>query len=158
VHSARQIVWQLLEIPLHYLQIDALRKRVAAAVLAEKRCGREPDGQSGALTCARIANELPRGPERVADGGRSNWFRKCILDLVLAPSLPACTLRHGTAVLNRICLGTVMPLSIVRYSPDRLHEFSHRAACRGYPIRCRHRTTPARAFRLSGSQTRTAFH
>jgi hypothetical protein len=51
------MVWQQLEIPLHYLQIDALRKRVASTVLAEKRCGREPDWQSGALTCAGFANE-----------------------------------------------------------------------------------------------------
>ena len=80
---------QLSEVPLHYLQIYALRKRVTAAVLAEKRCGREPDGQSGAPTYARIANELPRETERVAEGGRSNWFRKRILDLVQAPSLPA---------------------------------------------------------------------
>ena len=33
------MVWLLLEIPLHYLQIDALRKRVASAVLAETTCG-----------------------------------------------------------------------------------------------------------------------
>ena len=52
------MVWQPLKISLHYLQIDALRKRVASAVLAETRCGRTPDGQSGALACARIANEL----------------------------------------------------------------------------------------------------
>jgi hypothetical protein len=51
------MVWQLLAIPLHYLQIDAIRKRVASAVLAQTRCGREPDGQSGALICARFANE-----------------------------------------------------------------------------------------------------
>ena len=66
------MVWPQLEILLHYLQIDALRKRVAAAVLAEKRCGRAPDWQSGALTCARFANEhlseasVPR--VRVSDG------------------------------------------------------------------------------------------
>jgi hypothetical protein len=59
-YGARQIVWQLLEIPLHYLQIEALCKRVASAVLAETKCGREPDGQSGALTCARFSNELLR--------------------------------------------------------------------------------------------------
>jgi len=51
------MVWQLLEIPLHYLQIDALRRRMAPAILAETRCGREPDGESGALICARIASE-----------------------------------------------------------------------------------------------------
>jgi len=41
------MVWPQLEILLHYLQIDALRTRVAAAVLAEERCGRAPDWQAG---------------------------------------------------------------------------------------------------------------
>ena len=61
------MVWQLLEIPLHYLQIDALRKRVASAVLAETTCGRAPDGQSGALAYARCANELLKETEKVAE-------------------------------------------------------------------------------------------
>ena len=32
------MVWQQLKIALHFLQIEALRKRVASAVLAETRC------------------------------------------------------------------------------------------------------------------------
>jgi hypothetical protein len=63
------MVWPQLEILLHYLQIDALRTRVAAAVLAEKRCGRAPDWQSGALTCARCANEHLEGGERTSCQG-----------------------------------------------------------------------------------------
>ena len=51
------VVWQPLEIPLQYLQIDALRKRVASGILAETRGRREPDRPSGALTRARLPNE-----------------------------------------------------------------------------------------------------
>ena len=50
------MVRHLLGIPLHYLQIDAHRTRAVAAVLAEKRCGRELDWQSRTLTCARFAS------------------------------------------------------------------------------------------------------
>jgi hypothetical protein len=50
------MVRHLLGIPLHYLQIDAHRTRAVAAVLAEKRCGRELDWQSHTLTCARFAS------------------------------------------------------------------------------------------------------
>ena len=46
---------------------------------------------------------------------------------------------------------------VLKMTPDRGHGPSHRADCRGRPVRCRHRTTPSRAFRLLGSQTRTAF-
>jgi hypothetical protein len=59
----------LLEIPLHYLQIEVLHKLVADAVPAETRCSRESGGQSGPLACARFANELLREIERVAEGG-----------------------------------------------------------------------------------------
>lgn len=34
---------------------------------------------------------------------------------------------------------------------DHPREFSRRSNCRGCPIRCRHRTIPSHAFRLSGS-------
>ena len=51
------MVWQLLEFSLHYLQINALRKRLVSAILAETRCDREPEGESGALTYGRIAIE-----------------------------------------------------------------------------------------------------
>jgi len=34
---------------------------------------------------------------------------------------------------------------------DRPRECSRRSDCRGCPIRCRYRTIPSRAFRLSGS-------
>jgi hypothetical protein len=73
------MVWQLLKIPLHYLQIDALRKHVVSAVLAEKRCGRAPDGQSGALTRARFANELLReaSAHRVRVSVRQSVNRVC---------------------------------------------------------------------------------
>ena len=50
------MVWQQVETPLHYLQIDALRTHAVAAVLAEKKCGRELDWQSHTLTCARFAS------------------------------------------------------------------------------------------------------
>src|ERR1044071_8830539 len=46
--------------PLHYLQIDALRTHAVAAVLAEKKCGRELDWQSLTLTCARFASSQLR--------------------------------------------------------------------------------------------------
>ena len=46
----------LLEILLHYLQIDALCTRAVAAVLAENMCDRQLDWQSDALPCARFAN------------------------------------------------------------------------------------------------------
>jgi hypothetical protein len=36
VHRARQMVWQQLEILLHYLQIDALRTRVALQFLQKR--------------------------------------------------------------------------------------------------------------------------
>ena len=51
------MVWQLLQFSLQYLQIDALRERVASTVLAETRCDRAPDGQSDVLACARVSNE-----------------------------------------------------------------------------------------------------
>jgi len=56
-YGSRQMVWQLLKLSLQYLQIDALRERVASTVLAVTRCDRAPEGQSGVLTCARVANE-----------------------------------------------------------------------------------------------------
>jgi hypothetical protein len=49
-------VRHLLEILLHYLQIDAFLTRAVAAVLAERRCDRQLDWQSHALTCARFAS------------------------------------------------------------------------------------------------------
>lgn len=61
------MVWQLPEISLHYLQIEALRKPVASAVLAETGCGRAPDGPSGARPRAKFAIELLKEIERVAE-------------------------------------------------------------------------------------------
>ena len=59
-HRARQMVWQLLEFSLQYLQIDALRKPVTPAVSAETSRGRATHWQSGALARARFANEYLR--------------------------------------------------------------------------------------------------
>jgi len=48
------VVWQLVEYPLQYLQIDALHKPVTPAVFAETSCERESGGAIGPRDC--VAN------------------------------------------------------------------------------------------------------
>ena len=68
------------------------------------------------------------------------------------------TIPPGNNVLTWICGARADSfVYVLKMAPDRGHGPSHRTDCRGRPVRCRHRATPSRAFRLLGSQARTAF-